>query len=230
MKNRLAVLTALFALSSCQVSGGPTGESIRTDSAGVEIIVNSGTDRPLDWQLDRVLSLGGVDEGPESFFRVRRGGILFGPTGSIHVLDGGNQRIQVFSSDGTFLHSVGGPGMGPGEFQYPISFAVLPGSQVLVLDFQRQAEMLFDSAGAFVEQTGTPGNYLGGTLRVHGESKRYLRTVTERETGRRRFVVTNVVAGDTTSLVTMLLPATSEVRYEDCGIGLEAVPTVVEGS
>ena len=41
------------------------------------------------------------------------------------MADWGNDRIQQFASDGTFLQAWGTPGSGPGEFQGPAGVAVV---------------------------------------------------------------------------------------------------------
>jgi len=40
-----------------------------------------------------------------------------GPDGNLYILDGGDSCIKVYSPAGEYLHKLGGPGAGPGEFQ-----------------------------------------------------------------------------------------------------------------
>jgi len=52
----------------------------------------------------------------------------------ILVADSGNHRIQAFDELGSFVSAYGGPGSGPGQFQYPQGLAVDGGGQVIVAD------------------------------------------------------------------------------------------------
>lgn len=67
-------------------------------------------------------------------------GLFFGPraiavTGDeIFVVDTGNERVQVFSPDGTFLRAWGGNGNGPAQFVEPVGIVVGPDGRVYVAD------------------------------------------------------------------------------------------------
>jgi len=43
-------------------------------------------------------------------------GVAFDSSGNVYVTDSGNQRVQIFSSNGTFLSSFGENGEGGGQF------------------------------------------------------------------------------------------------------------------
>src|SRR6185436_10343867 len=53
-------------------------------------------------------------------------GVAIDANGAIYVTDILNNRIQVFSSDGTFRRTWGSLGSGPGEVNYPIGIVVGP--------------------------------------------------------------------------------------------------------
>lgn len=53
------------------------------------------------------------------------------------VADGMTDRVLSFAPDGRFLHAVGGPGDGPGEFRTPMALAEMDGA-VLVSDFTQR--------------------------------------------------------------------------------------------
>lgn len=62
------LIAATLAACFSQVPSLP----VRTDSAGVEIVINSSVDRPLSWAYNVRLRLGGSANGPEMFSEVDR--------------------------------------------------------------------------------------------------------------------------------------------------------------
>jgi hypothetical protein len=70
-------------------------------------------------ELDIMEDLRIGKEGDErtQFYRVRD--IAVDPRGNIYVDDMSNGRVQVFDPRGAFLRTIGRPGQGPGEFEYP---------------------------------------------------------------------------------------------------------------
>lgn len=57
-----------------------------------------------------------------------------GMGGEIVVLDVQRSCLSIYSPEGDFLHNVGSPGPGPGEFQVPINFAVMSDGGFAVAD------------------------------------------------------------------------------------------------
>lgn len=57
-----------------------------------------------------------------------------GDDGLIYVADTGNQRIQVFTSDGQFLGAWGSAGDDPGQFGFPIIVALDGAGNTYVAD------------------------------------------------------------------------------------------------
>lgn len=55
--------------------------------------------------------------------------------GNVFVVDFYNDRIQKFTSDGTFLTAFGKEGTGPGELHYPLAVTVADDGTVFVTDF-----------------------------------------------------------------------------------------------
>jgi len=222
-KAMASVILGLF-LVGCNASDLAVSQATRTDSAGVEIVLNSGEDQLLHWEFERVVSIGGADTGAEAFFRVMAVGLTFDPQGNIYVLDSGNRRVQVFDASGFYVRSIGREGMGPGEFQYPSSIAIYPNGNILVFDAQRRAGMLFDSQGDFLDQVPPPRFFIGGAVRLHGDGLLYSSRRLNRDTGVRHFHVTRVSASDTVDLDVIPLPEFTNVTYEDCGINLSLPP------
>ncbi len=59
------------------------------------------------------------------FARIRA--MTLGPDGNLYIADACNHRIQVFSTDGSFLRAFGNAGTGPGELSYPYDVACSAG-------------------------------------------------------------------------------------------------------
>lgn len=57
-------------------------------------------------------------------------GIAVGATGRVFVADTGNNRIQVFESDGTFVRKWGSTGSGDSQFSSPKALDVTAGGHV----------------------------------------------------------------------------------------------------
>lgn len=157
---------ALPALCACAGDTPATFE--RTDSAGVAILRNLGEERPLAWRFERVLTLGGVDEGPQAFARVGPALIGTDARGSIHVADAANHRIRVFDDAGNPLREMGGRGGGPGEFEFVGAFAVSDDGTVVLSDFSKHALVLFDSTGTPLPERPFDG-FPGPRLRWVGD-------------------------------------------------------------
>ena len=67
--------------------------------------------------------------------------------GTLHVVDGGNFRVQSFSPNGGFVGSFGGVGRRPGQFSRPKSIAIGPDGTIVVSDAAFGNIQLFDSEG-----------------------------------------------------------------------------------
>lgn len=89
---------------------------------------------------------------------------LFGPRdavvddqGRIWVTDTGHSRIQVYSLDGEYLDTIGGPGSGPGEFSEPVGLASDREGTIYVADMFNARIQAFDSDGEFVSEFPVEG-------------------------------------------------------------------------
>ena len=65
----------------------------------------------------------------------------------IYVLDAKSKHVNVFDSEGDFVRSIGSPGSGPGEFERPVSIAVL-GSTLFVCERSGRVSV-FDTSGTY---------------------------------------------------------------------------------
>jgi hypothetical protein len=132
-QSKLTLLTTL-ALYACGGDAG-TGRALRSDSAGVEIVRNTGVDQELPWTFEKVLDLGGEVSGGLEFHRVHNTSVATDSAGLIYVLDAGNYRITVLDRAGQVVRTMGGQGRGPGEMSFPTDMAVGDDGMAAVWDF-----------------------------------------------------------------------------------------------
>ena len=92
-------------------------------------------------------------------------GMLFGPYGvavnerdEIAVTEIGNHRVQVFSSDGTYLRSFGKKGYKQGELDWPAGIAFDKNKRSIVVDSNNHRVQLFNEQGEYLSQFGGEGN------------------------------------------------------------------------
>ncbi len=120
------------------------GETFRwtgtiTDSAGVTIVSNPAhgiwteADR---WTVEEELRIG-VQEGDPEYQFGQVLGVTTDSRGRIFVLDGQAKQVRVFSPEGTYEQTVGGPGDGPGELANPGFDPVMSAGDTLVVHDRR---------------------------------------------------------------------------------------------
>ena len=92
-------------------------------------------------------------------------GMLYGPYGmavnerdEIAVTDLANYRVQVFSSDGTYLRSFGRKSDKQGELNWPAGIAFDKNKRSIVVDSNNHRVQLFNDQGEYLSQFGGEGN------------------------------------------------------------------------
>ena len=98
-------------------------------------------------ELQEELSIGAA-EGAEEYMFVRLRGLAVDDQGAIYALDQRKPRVDVFSSAGAHLRSIGRRGQGPGEFQTPFFIALAPGGELMAGGMDRLS--FFDRSGVFL--------------------------------------------------------------------------------
>lgn len=132
-KTTTVALLALFAVG-CAGGDGSWSGSI-SDSAGVVMVSN--TDQGIwssssQWTLDEELRIGTV-EGDQNLMFGTVGMIAVDSEGNLYVMDSQAQRVQVFSADGEYLRTIGGPGAGPGELGRGVAFCLMAAGDILTI-------------------------------------------------------------------------------------------------
>ena len=85
-------------------------------------------------------------------------GVAVNESNEIAVTDGGNDLVQIFSSDGTYLRSFGSGGVEEGEFNSPAGVAYLDHGNIVVADSENNRLQVFTGQGEYLTQIGGEGN------------------------------------------------------------------------
>ena len=131
----------------CQVSVKVNEEHIRGSPFPV---------KPKPRQFRHVLSFG--ERGSSVGMLHLPYGVAVNERDEIAVTEIGNQRVQVFSSDGTYLRSFGRKGDKQGELNWPAVIAFDKDSRSIVVDSNNHRVQLFNEQGEYLSQFGSEGN------------------------------------------------------------------------
>jgi sugar lactone lactonase YvrE/4-amino-4-deoxy-L-arabinose transferase-like glycosyltransferase len=139
---------------------GPTGITLAPD--GITWVADTWGHRvvALDANGAIVQTIGAetVDTGDDPSRVDEAGGRFFGPRDmevsddAVYVVDTGNERVQVFSRDGTFVNAWGGYGSGPDQLIEPVGIALGPNGNVYVADSGNARISIFTPDGEPVAQ------------------------------------------------------------------------------
>ena len=131
----------------CQVSVKINEEHIRGSPFPV---------KPKPRQFRHVLSFGQL--GSSVAMRCSPYGVAVNERDEIAVTDINNHRVQVFSSDGTYLRSFGRKGDKQGELNWPAGIAFEKNGCSIVVDKNNHRVQLFNEQGEYLSQFGDEGN------------------------------------------------------------------------
>jgi sugar lactone lactonase YvrE len=139
---------------------GPTGVTVASD--GTTWVADTWGHRvvALDANGASVQSIGEetIDTGDDPERVDEAGGRFFGPRDvavsddAIYVVDTGNERVQLFTRDGTFVDAWGGYGSGPDQLIEPVGIALGPDGNVYVADSGNARISIFTPDGEPVRQ------------------------------------------------------------------------------
>ena len=132
---------------TCQTSVMVNGEHVSGSPFTVQV-------KPR--QYKPVLSFGG--DGSSAGMFNGPWGVAVNECNEIAVTDRYNNRVQIFSSDGTYLRSFGSMGDQEGEFNEPTGIAYLNNGNTVVADSENNRLQIFTEQGEYLTQIGGEGN------------------------------------------------------------------------
>ncbi|MBN1272340.1 MAG: 6-bladed beta-propeller [Candidatus Aminicenantes bacterium] len=88
------------------------------------------------------------------------GGVEADSKGNIYVLDPYNFRVQIFTSRGDYLKTIGRRGQGPGEFELPLYINIDTLDNIYVFDMLRKTWVVFTSGGIFYKNIRADKNII----------------------------------------------------------------------
>ena len=97
-------------------------------------------------------------------------GVAVNERDQIAVTDDDNNRVQVFSSDGTYLRSFGRQGDKQGEFNFPRGITIHETNNIIVVDSWNHRVQLFSEQGEYLSQFGGEANLDHQLEHPHGLS------------------------------------------------------------
>ncbi len=84
-------------------------------------------------------------------------GLKFDNKGDLHVVDSGNNRIQIFSATGNFISCWGESGTKEGQFCHPWGIFIDNDGKIYVADWGNNRVQIFDQEGLYISTLGTTG-------------------------------------------------------------------------
>jgi hypothetical protein len=84
-------------------------------------------------------------------------GVAADSSGNVYVVDRNNNRIQKYSSTGTYISKIGTAGTGNGQLYYPQGIAVSLVGNIYVADTGNNRIQMFDNTGTYVRKWGSMG-------------------------------------------------------------------------
>src|SRR5687768_2456842 len=222
--SRTLQLLAVIALAACSAPADHPVRAERTDSAGILIITNRGEDRLLDLVFTPRLTLGGKDSGPESFFRIVRGSVSVDGSGNIHVLDFEAKTIAIFDSAGNFLRSLGGPGEGPGELEFPNTVRTTDDGTVSVFDFSKDGIVRWGPDGSVMPSVRIKATSPVQDIAFTGEGILYSWTNYANDAKTERTVFQLERPDTVEDLAAIDRPQPNMLEFKGCGIMMRLPP------
>ena len=143
LDNKLNLLKVIGQGSGNSELVGPDGVAV-TDN--IIAVSDCGSHQVKKYSLQgELLSVIGIRGNKNGQFNYPRG-LAFNNKNLLHVVDGGNYRVQVFQRDDKFAFSFGNRG----QFQSPVRIAIDHNNNVIVTDNDANCIVIFTQSGKFM--------------------------------------------------------------------------------
>lgn len=84
-------------------------------------------------------------------------GVVINGAGNVYIVDGSNNRIQVFDNKGNYVTKWGSEGSGDGQFKFPNGLAIDPLGNIYVTDSTNHRIQVFNRDGNYITKWGSEG-------------------------------------------------------------------------
>lgn len=121
-----------------------------------------GLAQPTSFQLSETLVIGEDQSEEEAYIFGQPDKVQVDLDGNIYVSDRSDHTIRIFDSEGTYQHSIGGRGRGPGEFLELTDFRLQTDGNLVALDRMQSRVTIFDLRGNVIHEHLLPG-YIEGS-------------------------------------------------------------------
>ena len=164
---RVPMVTALICAATCARAETPSAAE-RVDSAGVEIVSNTGQDRALAWTAERLWSVGGASDPNLELQQLEPWELaVSAERATIYLLDIASNRILLMNDSGRVGDTWSRSGSGPGELASPFAIAA-DHRGVAVYDFTRGGFARWSHAGEPLDVVPLTASFWGPQLAAHG--------------------------------------------------------------
>jgi hypothetical protein len=153
----LTLLVVIVAAAGTAAAAGWEGKEVTKD--GVLHVMNptGAMENPMEIQLSERWRLGGETDDEDEFFGVIMQ-IATDDAGNLYLLDSQLHQINVYSSDGEFIRSMGREGEGPGEFRRPNDMMFLPDGNIGVMQSMPGKIVVLSPEGDPIGNHPVPGD------------------------------------------------------------------------
>jgi hypothetical protein len=220
-----AVAILSLTLSACGDRTDGSG-TVRTDSAGVEVVTYRGPDIPLDWEFAVEFAIDGKGADEQWQLQLVPEYVAADASHNIYLLDRRSDQVVVYDSTGTLVRTMGGEGAGPGEMHTPVALSVSPGGTATVLDRSDNRLVRFGPDGTVLDEVGLTLPFAGGAIANRGESMIMASQESDADQPSYATQLLSLSARDTVSLVSHTRPAGKAIILFSCGLREYGVPPV----